>query len=94
MIHDVVHKKMKMEKILKRLLYGLIGIIAGFFMGGVLAYLIAFFITPKGQDPSLMFIISFALITSQLGMILGPYFVIRMFERKKNLHNKAMKATS
>ena len=31
-----MHKKMKMEKILKRLLYGLIGIIAGFFMGGVL----------------------------------------------------------
>ncbi len=63
-------------------------------MGSVLAYLIAFFITPKGQDSSLMFIIIFALITSQLGMILGPYLAIRMFERKKDLHNKAMQATS
>ena len=80
--------KMKIEKIMRGLIGGVIGIVLGFLAGGILAYPIALLMTPEGQDPSLAWLFVFALITSQLGMILVPYIVIRVFERKKKVHNQ------
>jgi MFS family permease len=74
---------MKMKKIFKRFLYGMIGAFLGFISGGILAYLIALLITPKEQDATFAFVFIFALITSQLGMIIGPYLTIGIIERRK-----------
>jgi MFS family permease len=77
-----------MEKMLTRLLYGIIGAFLGFIAGGILAYPIALLITPKGQDAAFAFVFIFALITSQLGMILGPCLAMRILERRKTRQNK------
>ena len=84
----VVHKKIRIEKILKGLIGGVIGIVLGFFAGGLLAYPIALLITPRGQVTSLAWLFVFALITSQLGMILGPFVVIRILERRNRTTQK------
>ncbi len=76
-------ENMKIEHILKRLIYGIVGLILGLFAGGIVAYLIALFVTPKGKDPALIFVLTFALITSQAGMILGPYLTDRFIKKEE-----------
>jgi len=66
----------KIMKILIRLFFALVGAIIGLLLGGAASYIISLLITPEGQETTLIFIIIFALVTSQIGLILGPYIAI------------------
>ena len=67
---------------LKRIVFSLVGACLGAAAGGLLTYLIILFLIPERQDQAFIFIVVFALITSQLGMLLGQYFTIRHLEKR------------
>ena len=52
-------------------------------LGGVITYLILLFLIPNETERILIFIVFFALISSQIGMIFGGPLLVRLHERWK-----------
>lgn len=70
-------------KILIRLVFALGGVVIGLIIGVIVAWIIAWLITPEEQEPTLMFVIIFAVITSQIGLIFGPYLALPLLNKTR-----------